>query len=485
MRAAVGLAWLLLLAGCSSPASTGGGVGGGHIEQHVVDAGGAPQGGGAAGSPPKAGFGTIEGVVVDDANLTLSGAGVSLLGTQLFATSGKRGEFRFADLKADVYGIRVQATTFQVYEGKVTVHADKVTRATVVMVPLDGRGPGYRPHLHDYWGRDTQITIMDDDVDLREPTAEYATMNPAIYTAYSTAYYPNSNVSMYFHIPSGPRPDGRPPLVLPATAQMRVRITWDEAEVQVKQFGIGYSPPSASRTTFYNLHPHPSGQEWAIDLRPQDTDSGHQYFSLWRFSIWTANAFGQATTFSPSLIRGPVHIEIVLVKGEVPVDPPHTDPWNGTTSLLVRRGDQELVYSTLCLGVVCDIVVAPDKDRLVPPGTARLHLRFTWSARIQGQTPPPSPLDGEWTVSWKPASMDPNQHGPGDYVTTPPTSSGPLLKEWDLAVAPGDTDAFYQSTSNWLFRLYQPHNEGMMFSPDDYGHAFHLEVTAFKDPRFT
>ncbi|HUR62260.1 MAG TPA: carboxypeptidase-like regulatory domain-containing protein [Candidatus Thermoplasmatota archaeon] len=477
---------LSLMAGCASKVPESSGVGAGRIDQTLVDATAAPSGGSGAapGTPPKAGFGTIEGVIVDDANLTLAGAGVSLLGTQLFANSGKRGEFRFADLKPDVYGIRVQAPSFQVHEGKVTVAEGKVTKAVITMVPLDGRGPGYRPHLHDYWGRETTLTLMDDDVDLRVPTSENGNVDPNLYAADVTAEYPNENHTMYFHIPSDARADGRPALVLPATKEMRVTITWDQADVQVKQFGIGYTPASASRTTFYNMHPHVSGDPWVIPTQPKDTDNGHQYFTLWKFSIWTANKYSDLG-FTPETIRGPIHVRIDLVKGEVPVDPPHADLWNGTTEMVVRGFGQETYFATACC-TESNVRMALDQGALVPPGTHRMHLKFTWMFRPNNNNPvPPSPLDGEWSVSWKPASMDGNAHGTGDYLTAEPSKTGTQSKEWDIEVAPGDTDAFYQSASNWVFRAYQPSHESYPYAVGDFWHVFRLEVTVYKDPKFT
>lgn len=486
----VALVLAALLAGCTGgKTGTSTGVGAGHLDQQFVDAGSSAASTGTAGSPgtgapPKPGLGTIEGTIVDDGNLTLPGAGVSLLGTQLYATSGKHGEFRFADLKPDVYGLRVQAPAFQVYEGKVTVQSGKVSKVTVTMVPNDSRGPGYRPHVHDYWGRDTQVTLMDDDVDLRQPTSESAGSNPTEFSALVTTEYPNENHTMYFHLPTEERNDGRPPLVLPYTKELQVTVTWDPADVQVKQFGIGYTPASASRTTYFNLHPHASGDPWAIPLQPKDTDNGHQYFTLWKFSIWTANAYGQTASFTPETIQGPIRIKVVLVKGDVSVDPPHADNWNGTTSFVARSGATEFNYLTVCC-TASNINAALDKGRLVPPGTNKMHIKLTWTTKNGANEVPPSPADGDWVVSWKPASMDPNQYGPPDYKTAAAASSGTRVKEWEVPVASTDTDAFYQTSSNWLFRIYQPSNQGLPWSAGDYSHYFRLEVTVYKDPNFT
>lgn len=461
-----------LLAGCASnDPTTDAGLATGTTEQTVLDptddgeVAGSSQtvAGGKADAAP--GNGEIRGTVQDDAGLPVADALVSRIGSEASAITDDRGAFQFTNVSSGTHVLRVTASeVFRVHEGKVSVVADRVTLVTITLVPVDGRGPGYRPHLHDYWGDETELVLFDTALDWGKSGS---------YSAYGLAgevltsvYQPNNgNWWMSFSIPE--RDDGMPAIVVPGTDKVRFTITWDTAEVDVDRFILGFHPGDSK---FRDQEPAGNGDEVAVDIEPEDTDNGHQGFSLWQFRI------KPEARAVPMTILGPINVQVVMVKGQLPVDPPHEDFWGPNTTALVRAWDPPLTGVTLCC-TNFHMHFVPDSGLLVPPGTKSLDLRFSVVLSQQGGTP----LDGSWDLFAKPANLAPGV-GVDQYRRLEPVSTSGNEQLYRLELDPAETDAFYQESSNWKFMARPDPDAPEGFQETQ--HQFRLEVIANKDPAF-
>lgn len=471
--AAVALALLacLVVAGCA-----GGGDGTGRsaadtgrIEQTIL-----PEGEKAGGSgttdggkaDAAAGNGELRGTVRDDAGLAMQGALVSLLGTPFSATADAEGGFRFVNVSSGTHGLRVLGDTsvYRVHEGEVTVVADRVTVVTVTLVPLDDRGPGYRPHLHDYWGDNTELELFSMDLDFgKAGFPQYGAAGDLLSRTYSAS----QGTYLPFSIPE--RDDGGPPIVLPGTKEIRFTVSWDTGDVSVDRFQLAYHPGDQR---FRDLLAE-NGAAFTIEVEPEDADNGHQSFSLWQFRIRA-----QPRQAPPNTIFGPVHVEAILVKGTLPIDPPHEDFWAGNATYLSRSWDTAVPGpGSTCCDDNARIKVSADAKRLVPPGTKSLAIRFGFASTQA----PGTAADLEWELLAKPANLPPGAPL-SEYRVLAHATTATGLKTYDVPVAPGETDAFYQTNSNWLFVIRQVGD--WPYAVAESNHRFNLEIVAHKDPAF-
>lgn len=466
---------LLLLAGCAGKNSTGdqGGLSTGKTEQTILTPGesaGASQGSDGGAAQAAVGNGEIRGTVKDDGGLVIKDALVSRLGSEESTSTNATGSFRFVNVTAGNHVLRVTAgSAFRVHEAKVTVVANRVTLVTITLVPADGRGPGYRPHLHDYWGDATELELMDAPIEWAN--APGCTSNYAQYGAAGellTGVYQANNVNWWrcFGIPDNGQ---RPPLVLPGTGQLRFSVTWGD-DVDVDRFIFGYHAANMAGANFETLRAVGQGEEVTLDVDPESTDNGHQIFSLWVFRIRP-----EARTV-PMTILGPLNVKIIMVKGELPVDPAHEDFWGTNTSLVVRSWDPPHAGATICC-TDFHHKIGVNAKTLVPPGTASLAVRL----QVVSNRAPGTPHDFNWDLSIKPANLEPTTPFE-EYRPIEPASVVDGVKTYVIPVTSSETDAFYQKSSNWLFGL-RP-NPDLPEALQEYEHRINLEVIANKDPAY-
>lgn len=460
----------VVLAGCSSGGERRptGGVDTGRIDQTILPTGDEVAGdaqvtdGGKAEAAP--GNGEIRGTVKDDAGLPVEDALVSLIGTEDSAVTDVQGAFRFANVTSGDHTLRITpGEVFRVHEGVVDVEAGRVTLVTITLVPVDGRGPGYRPHLHDYWGDKTEIVLFDTALDWGK--AGFPGYGPAG-DALSRSYSANAGTYLYFRIPE--RDDGLPAIVVPGTAQVRFTIAWDESEVDVDRFVLGFQPGD---NKYREQPPATNGAEATVDIDAEDADNGHQGFSLWGFRIKP-----EART-PPVTILGLIHIKAILVKGHVPVDPPHEDFWGANATSLVRTWDTPATVASNCCADT-HVTALPDPKRLVPPGTGSLDIRMGFMLTRA----PGTPADLTWELLAKPADLRPDAPLSA-YLALTPASESANLKVYNVPIAATQTDAYYQVDSNWVFVIRQD-GEDLPFAMAEAEHRFNLEIIANKDPAY-
>jgi hypothetical protein len=119
-----------------------------------------------------------------------------------------------------------------------------------------------------------------------------------------------------------------------------------------------------------------------------------------------------------------------------------------------------------------------DTGRLVPPGTASLSICFGWASNRA----PGTPHDLDWDLLVKPANMRPSTPNE-DYILLKPAKTVGTYKEYTMPVTFGQTDAFYQKGSNWVFIIRQTGID-TIYGVAEYEHAFKLEVLAHKDSKY-
>lgn len=424
---------------------------------------------------PVAGAGAIRGRVVDDLGLPVADATVSLLGTPYSAQSDSNGSFGFSNVTPGRLTLRVAAgNVYRVHEGQVDVAADLVTEVTITLVPQDNRGPGYRPHVHDYWGTDTEVLLIDDDYDVSQQ-GTWSNYGPAgtAYVSAQSAY--NSNWFWPMPIPSD-RGDGRPPTVLPGTKEIRITLNWGD-DVDIDAFIIGYK--TATSTTETRLDAQGNGQERILTLSPGDEDNGHQSFSLWSFTLRPV-----VRSVPPATTLGSIHATFLLVKGDgVPVEPVHRDFWNGSDQLLLRDYALPARTGTHYVGGCGESqLFLGAADTLVPPGTSRMTMRLGWHANAS--TLGGTPGDGTYRLLWKPANLGPSSPI-SDYQTAEPTRPTATTALYDVPIQSSQTDAYYQAKTNWIFVPDRTDMPGVCATNWEYGTDWNLEVIAYKDPGFT
>jgi hypothetical protein len=429
--------------------------------------------------------GALRGYVRSDANLSVSKAHLSLAGTDLFADTNQTGEFLFVNISAGVYTVFVQADGFEPSETQWTVRNGNVTIAFIFLLPKTETGAGYRPHIHDYWGDKTELTMMDQDVDF---SAGQSSGNYAYEPYYARTYCANANCSdnggnpkWRFTLPEG---GDVPGLILPGTKEVEVTFSWTSSQSTLTKMGFLYKHAA---TTKFNFTPeHASGKPWTIQITPEMADTGHQRFTLWALAAYTANsASASTTTWQPNLVLGTVHVKVLVRKADVWVEPAHQDYWQGKDSMVVRNAS---VVDTRTQVVVTDGSRAYGgysyrlpAGKLVPPGTNHVKIVFTWKYATA-----PGVGDQDYVLTWRTADQHPFYTPSSQYRRAAPTKTGDHTKTYEFDVKPEQTDAFYQRFSSWIF-LPSPagqENDPNLVDKNYGGISFTLEVTVSKDPAY-
>lgn len=403
----------------------------GSLEQQVLDPPPAAEGGlqqsqaGVAQAAP--GNGEIRGLVYDVGEVPVAGAVVALLGTEATATSGPEGAFRFVNVSAGRHTLRVDAADYVAHEGAVDVVPGRVTEVLVRVAYPPGQDAGSRPHLHDYWGTDTTITLVD-----------------AAIVVDALVVGANSQLAWDVPIPDD-RTDGRPALVFPATANVTVTVAWDAQDIMLPAVGVRWR--TAANDTQYESPLQPPGQPFTIPVLPVEADNGHQLFSLWTFQIYSGSR-QHPSSHTPGLADGEFNVRIDVAKGQLLADPPHPDHW-GTNDTLVVRGWGKVTGMLVAAPEACPTAhrFAMDEDAIVPPGTLTLAIRFHWQPAT---LPSGHPGERAWTLLAKPADLPPDAPL-SSYTPLQPSGGQGTDLQYAVPLSQAQADAFYQSKSNWLF----------------------------------
>lgn len=394
------------------------------------------------------GAGDVEGVVYDEIGVPVEEAHVTVLGTDNFTKTDQKGRFAFRSIPAGSYTLRVDAEGYESRETGFEVRVGNVTRVEVV-VTVSASGAGFKSHRHDMWDGQQQITIFDGQIEPEE--------NP-------TYGLPNSLCSYTYSTCSVPFRPGEGKLVLPGTDRIEVTVSWSDP--QVDQAGVGIVP--ADRTDAYTFAEKPSGSSWTIPVDPTMTDRGHQSFSLWRLFVYvegTGNLY--RTADDSKVVTGSFDVTATIHKGTIPIEPPHRTFWDGNTSMRLVNDDGEMAHDTTFTGAK----EMPSEyyswrlpeDRIVPPRTDRLTVTLTWD--------PERYPHREWSIALHPANVHPTVYDTSDLLFPEGSSCGDGCREFEVGVLPEQTDAYYQSKSNWIFMLDDGDDPDTPFGSQVYGYG--------------
>lgn len=421
--------------------------------------------------------GVVTGTVISDTGSPLPDAAVFLAGTSFRQSTGADGGFRFVNVTADTYILRVEASNFRVFEETVDVLAGQIVHRNVTMLPADSRGAGYRPHIHDYWGEQTEITIMDESVDLRELDGDafLFTFGGAWDQYVAPIYWANVRNGEYrIPLPEDVEP---PALVYPGAERVEVTFRWDDSPPMPPTYALWYAP--ANDNSFVELEEHGTDEPWTIDVLPGMADNGHQTVSLWEFLLVTGNDAREAPDYRPAAVTETIQVTIKVYKGdEVPLEPPHPEFWSEGDELLLRdHGDNPIEREINC--VFCGHPVMYLRDgAIVPPGTGKLLVELDWSySQADG-----SALDQDYELYWNTGQYDPDDRPRSEWDTSTATSKDGSFKTWEIEVEKADTDAFYQKKSMWRFGIVQSGSDPDGYPLPDHFRAreFTLKVTAVR-----
>lgn len=397
----------------------------------------------------KQGTGALTGQVIDDAGFPLPDVHVALLDTARFQVTTGNGTFLFPDLPPQTYRLRADAEGYQSAESDVKVEPDRAVAVEVRMLPLADVGAGYRPHMHDHWGPRTEITVIDQEVELPGDGPAGVASQP-----YTTACTGPNAVPLYLDEPNQ--------LVVPGTGSLRVTIDWTDAQVPTQSMRFQYRGTNMSALEVTPDIPKATPHE--IEVTRDNWDSSHQTFTLWAFGLCKPAELPRTAT-------GTFHVKLDLVKapGHVPsVDEPHPRFWQDGDRLVIVE-DKGYDYAQLIHSrdrptqpfsggtpyYTGRFTIFPGDGAahqgaaegvLVPPGTARLEARLEWtySDVTRGEAKP-------WSLSYRSADRPPWGLEPRDLVVPEPDEVAEGTKHYTIPVERGTTDAFYQKRSNWMF----------------------------------
>lgn len=423
----------------------------------------------APGAFVREGLGALQVRVANEANLSVAKARVSVEGSPLFGDTDASGTVRLLNVTPGQRRVAVSTGVHQPSRVSVEVVADRLVNVSVVMLPRSDRGAGYAPHVHDLWQDRPEVVLMDRDVTLAPmPSDQQTAMRFA--TSQSAA-----NLNQSWGLPLVGGLEERT-IVFPGAREIEVVLSWSSTQVTLPRLGLSFTP--ANEWQPRHLGPKASGQAWRIPVAPEMADSGHQKYSLWTFAVYSANHPQQPTMYSPGAVLGPIHAKVTIRKGETYLEPAHLDYWAGGNVVQLR--DPSKAQTVISVNPVreANSGLGLDAKMIVPPGTAKLRVEFRFAYTTQSST-----QGWDYDLTWRTAAQNPHTTKLSEYGRAD-AQVVQGKKVWELALKAGETDAYYQTKSGWLFVPWAKPwpEEGPYVDPRS--RDFFLGVWAEKDPLY-
>lgn len=387
----------------------------GSVEAHSIDA---VNGGGAS----------IYGDVRDLVGRPIARAHVTIIGTDNTTLTDNRGQFHLDGVPLGNHRIRFDKLGYRSIENSTVINPDRVNIFHVKMAPSNYIGPDSIPHGHDRWpAQEATVAVFAGDV---------PSVNGRPMTDGSHCLGPNNvrcESSAAFTLPDEFQGND-PNVILPGTIDLEYVISWtggsvDRAglEVQSPVDGSGaYCPaPWASAAgcpTYYSLQPRKNGEVGHLAVGVEMMDNGHARFTMWSFKLYVPTI----TFDSDQLLPAGFHVAMKIHKGVVPLEPAHRDFW----------GKREAIALIDYVPGASPVHWAP--GGLVPPETKWIDVVLEQSQRTNVQ----------YAISRTTA-----QHNGKDLTLEPPFKRSELRVEYRRALCDDQPDAFYQTTTRWVFTL--------------------------------
>lgn len=273
-------------------------------------------------------------------------------------------------------------------------------------------------HIHDYWGGQDRLVVIGEDA-----PADESGLGPGFATAGELevrTFRPSSgNV-----VPQG-------------TASVEVTFSWTDASDGLDSYGEASAwVKTAGTNASERIAVTGNGQTLAVETGLPDADLPHQLLSAWAFELRMSPPDGMPLRF-----KGVVALEVVAVRGlELPVFPPHPDPWRGRTEIPLVDASGQLDYwedtgDGGSNGDAGPVVFTPASGAVVPGDSRHVAIEVTWT----GGT---SPLRLELWV-----------HGSEsrELAVAQPVTSGEGMARYEVAVE--GPDGPYATQSQWEFTV--------------------------------
>jgi hypothetical protein len=440
------------------------------------------------------GEGALRGTVTDDLGFPLTGAKVALVGTLHIALTQADGVFLLLNVSVGEYKLYVEAVDHAPAESPIAIISGELSEVSVVLLPTVARGPGYRPHIHDFWGDKTELVAIDGTAfEYHEPyddtgpysesfsryydTTTAGNVHPCVWTDSRDEVYFNNRL-MWFDEPTQ--------LIVPGTAQIEVIIDWSEANYPYHtDYALAWA---GANTSLYDESPLiTKGESFFVDVAPKDWDSSHQSFSLWELYMCLDTASDEDV---PRLFVGEFTATVKLhrMEGPVPFEQAHPVFWPEDGKMIVigeTEGQKTLPesYSLSRSTYNSVFVVRPDEGALVPPGTKQLLARIEWDPTCLA-----APQPFAFSLTYRPANERFwDMKNPDQMMRPQLEDQGANFREYLIQPEKVQVDQFYQSKSNWFFFINLEGDE------DNWGYtspcpntAIPVDVTvaAYKDAEF-
>lgn len=233
------------------------------------------------------------------------------------------------------------------------------TGQVIITKPGDYAGDnatnGDLPHLHDYWGGQDRIVVMDG-----WPTEPGPGLGGG------------SDVPIYNYRP----PSGH--VVPQGASHVEVTLTWTPAQDDI------YTSPQLWVKGAGENQPHlaaaiGSGQTVVVNSTNELNDLPHQLLSGWLFQF----RLSQRDDLGMLRFKANVTIHVEAVRGlPIPLYPGHPDRWGGNASITLVDVERELAYlqdpgDAGCDGISCPQVEVPMDGTIVPPDAAFVEAVLT------------------------------------------------------------------------------------------------------------
>ncbi|MBI2077930.1 MAG: carboxypeptidase regulatory-like domain-containing protein [Euryarchaeota archaeon] len=433
------------------------------------------------------GTGGIMGTIRDDIGVPVPTVHVALLKTDFSTYSNRTGKFQILNVTAGKHVMRVDHPDYRASEASIEVKAGEITTLQLTLLPKADVGVGYRPHLHDYWGDKTEAVVMDKSWEWHEPyddngpysqtfgryydTSTLILVHPCVWTDKKDEVYFNQR-QVWF--------DDEAQLVWAGTSKIIVTLTWTQQDYIHDELAFAWRSADTNR---YEESPMiKKGVPYEIAVEPRMWDSGHQSYTLWDFWVCT----GGATLDNARPYLGNIHVNMKLIRGhEIVAERAHPYFWeNGTEIPVVKRVEKKFAagaYSVSRNGVnPGNFGILLEEGVLIPPGTGKLRATVEWKYSQAVN-------NAAWSLTYKAANVHPLKVAdPGKYSKPTATERGTASRTYEFDLKPGETDAFYQTKSNWKFMINVEGEEGdwkyVNGCPCDL--SVFVTVTAIEDPKF-
>lgn len=432
------------------------------------------------------GTGGLIGRVIDDAEAPVATASVSLDGTDKSTQTNKSGGFRLMNITAGTFTLRVLHEAHRSHTSTVEILPNRVREILVTVLPFENVGAGYRSHQHDLWGGRTEVVVIDSDFDYH-----HLTDDPAYQSAVFATQTAQINPCIFLNEPfPGNREilfDDDQQLVYQGTSKVVVTLSWDDVDSLNTELALAWQTANG---TLKHQGPYIERDEaFTIVVTPPDWDSSHQGFTVWRFWVCvTDNEVGTLAdpSLQPHYFAGTVHVRMSIHRGlPIEYEEPHPRHWGTNTTLLVVPTTTRTfrIQDVWAGGRNADDTVfgvRPPGQKIVPPGTAMLRCVLTWTYDAAAN-------NKAWSLTYRPGNVGRREAwDPADLNRTEAKERGASSRTYEIALGPGESDAFYQKVSGWLFFLnYEGEEANKDFVNLSGGNInVSLNVTAFKDSTF-